>query len=144
MSTILSKILLSVVKLELLKKLFQVLSNFCISTSIHGLWFIHHGVMRIPWVLLTLFITSICLWACTLNVQTYLQFDVQTKVTLENFSTADFPAITFWPQYPMKRSGMSTIPGIENLLAIAASSDKTIALLTREVCLELLKSTELF
>lgn len=101
----------------------RVAKEFCQTTSIHGFYFIFHGIARIPWSLLTIGTISICLWQCDLNLQTYLTYDVKTTFTSNFVNETDFPSITFCSRNYLKRSGWSYVPAAPYILAAALAEN---------------------
>lgn len=103
----------------------NILIEFCRQTSIHGFWFIQHGVYWIAWALFTKIMISVCLWQCGLNIKEYFSFRVQTATRTDVFESLEFPSISFCPQIPFKASGLRRFSLSKFYMASSLTANKT-------------------
>lgn len=114
-----------------------VFKKFSRTTTIQGFRYIERTrrETRVNWIILTSTVVTVCLCKCWINLETYLAFDVKTKITTSPSKSVDFPAITFCPEYTYKRSGISNLMNKEIMLAfLMAKSDNHMERLVKEVC----------
>lgn len=117
-------------------KIKNILKNFCQITSIHGFIYIGRNKRKVKkfWAVFTLLMITVCLWKCGVNLVTYLKYNVKTTTTTKTATSVDFPSITFCPKYAFKKSGVSTIKELPQLIAMClANEEKNIGRLMREV-----------
>lgn len=91
----------------------KAFKKFCSNTSIHGFVFVPRNRGRKTWISLITISAFYCFYQCKLNIDSYLRFDITTKNSLMYPENVTFPAVTFCPQFPHKRStfaSMSSYP----------------------------------
>lgn len=105
------------------KTYYNAFKKFCLDISIHGFAFLPGKRNQKAWIFLITITACYCCFQCKLNIDSYLLYDIKTKISLMDPENFTFPAITFCPQYMFKRSTVASFP-LYNL-GLAAFYGKT-------------------
>lgn len=104
------------------RKIISKWKSFCKTTSIHGLKyaFSKPGIpflTKLVWKIIFISMLALCIYQSTLNIITYLSFNISMTELFLTTSNFDFPSITFSSMSMFKRNAIGNSSTVPLLLA---------------------------